>query len=491
MGTTNVPSPTWTVLGFQAPLESQILTGVQEDLNAAFGGNLNFTTNDGSPTNSTPQGQLAASMAAIIGNVNDTFLFYTQQVDPQYAEGRMQDGIGRIYFIERNGAQPTVLQIGCNGGNNVTIPVGALITDGTNFYMATVSGTIPSSGSITLSFACTVPGPVAVPETVTIAQTLPGWDSANVIGGTVGTNTENRSDFEARRALSVAKNAVNTVSAVRGAVLAVPGVLDAFVTENPNSNSLTIGTGAAAFTLAPNSLYVAVVGGLASDVAQAIWSKKPPGCSYNGNTTVEVFDQNSGYVEPFPAYDVTFEIPATLDICMTIVIASNPGVPSDADSQIQTALVNAFAGLDGGPRYGIGSTILASRFIAPVVALGSWAQVISLQIGSENVQSASFVGSISGNTLTVTSMASGTLAIGQFIFDNSDLVADGTIITALGTGSGGTGTYTLSNSQTVSSENMIAVSANQNTVQVGIGQTPSITAPLVNVSTGITGNNPV
>ena len=63
--------------------------------------------------------------------------------------------------------------------------------------------------------------------------------------------------------------------------------------------------------------------------------------------------------------------------------------------------------------------------------------------------SAIFTGSISTTTLTVTSVQSGTIAVGQAIFGQG--VAQNSVITALGTGSGGVGTYTVSDSQTVTS----------------------------------------
>ena len=63
--------------------------------------------------------------------------------------------------------------------------------------------------------------------------------------------------------------------------------------------------------------------------------------------------------------------------------------------------------------------------------------------------SAIFTGSISGTTLTVTVMQSGTIAVGQAIFGQG--IAQNSVITALGTGTGGVGTYTVSDSQTVAS----------------------------------------
>lgn len=60
-----------------------------------------------------------------------------------------------------------------------------------------------------------------------------------------------------------------------------------------------------------------------------------------------------------------------------------------------------------------------------------------------------FTGSISGTTLTVTEITEGTIAINQALFGLG--VTNATVITALGTGTGGVGTYTINQSQTVAS----------------------------------------
>lgn len=77
----------------------------------------------------------------------------------------------------------------------------------------------------------------------------------------------------------------------------------------------------------------------------------------------------------------------------------------------------------------------------------------------DNPTGASFTGSISGATLTVTAVAGGELSVGQSLGDSGSLSAN-TVITALGTGAGGVGTYTVNISQTVASESMTASSWN-------------------------------
>ena len=63
-----------------------------------------------------------------------------------------------------------------------------------------------------------------------------------------------------------------------------------------------------------------------------------------------------------------------------------------------------------------------------------------------------FTGSTSGTTLTVTDVSSGTIGVGQSVFGLG--VVNETIITALGTGSGGVGTYTINISQTLTTRAM-------------------------------------
>jgi len=72
-------------------------------------------------------------------------------------------------------------------------------------------------------------------------------------------------------------------------------------------------------------------------------------------------------------------------------------------------------------------------------------------VGDLNI-SAQFAASISGNTMTVTSLTSGKLVIGATV--SASGVAIGTVITAFISGSGGTGTYSVDIAQTVSSRGM-------------------------------------
>lgn len=90
-----------------------------------------------------------------------------------------------------------------------------------------------------------------------------------------------------------------------------------------------------------------------------------------------------------------------------------------------------------------------------------------------------FTGSISGTTLTVSSISSGTIATGQALFGVG--ITQATVITALGTGTGGVGTYTVNLSQTVASEQM-------NSATVGCVFTGSIATTTLTVTSITSGS---
>lgn len=466
----DIPAPSFTDKGFVPPSEADdILPAVLETMNEAFGGGMNVALD-------TPQGQIASSMTAAIGNANDAFCALANGVDPAYASGRLQDGIARIYFIERLPSRPTAVTATLIGAEGAVIPIGsrAVAVDG-NEYISTVAATIPASGTIDVPFECVTSGPIPCPAGALnrIFTVVPGWDTINNAGaGVLGRDTETRAEFEERRRLSVAHNAQGSLPSVLGAVLSVDDVLDAFVTENVNATTDVVG----GVSLAPKSLYVAAVGGDPDDVARAIWSKKAPGCSYNGNTTVVVYDENPSYNPPYPAYSVSYTVPSSLPIAFAVELADNGQVPADAAAQIQAAIISAFSGADGGPRARIGDTIYASRFYCPIAALGSWAQIVALKIGSQNAPEVQFTGSISGNALTVSGTGGGgTVAIGQSVMGNGVLA--GTVIT------GGAGaSWTVSKAQTVTSTTLYGVLAEDDLVVARIDQAPTISADDVAVT---------
>lgn len=382
--TTNVPSITWQDAGIVLPEENDILTGVIEDFQNAFNNELTFYNSKGDFLLSTPLGQLVTSLSAIISDRNRLLAFYLNQVDPSYAGGRMQDGIGRIYFIERFPASNTKVVGLCRGATGVQIPIGTKVRDRSgNTYAADSTYTIGDDGTVEVTFVCTQTGPVSCPAgTLTeLYQLVPGWDSViNKKDGEVGKNVESPAQFEERRRNAVARNALNSNDSIMAALLTLDGVEDAYVTDNDEDSSIMIGN----ISLKPHSLYICVASLdsqlMRRNIATAIFNKKPPGCDMNGDVSV-VIEDNSGLYSTPPTYTIRFSFAIQRQIYFNVVMARPQYMPSNAVDLIKNAIHNAFTGMDGSVKPRIGSQLLASEFYAPIHTLGTWANIITLRIG--------------------------------------------------------------------------------------------------------------
>ena len=384
---TSVPQLQWTEAGLIAPTEAAILAGTQADIDAAFGGGLN-------PALETPQGQIASSEAAIIADKNNDFLDLVNQVDPQYADGRFQDAIARIYFLTRKGATSTAVTCTLTGTPSAVVPAGTFAQDTSgNTYVLLGSVTIGSGGTVTSSWQNLLTGPIACPEgTLTqVYQAVAGWDAiTNPADGTLGQNVETRAEFEFRRQNSVALNGRGTCQSIYANVFQVANVLDCYVIDNPTGS--TVDTGSTNYPLAPHSLYVAVIGGIDADIATAIWAKKDVGCSYSANpngtpvpgegtvSTQTVIDP-SGYSYPQPSYQVSFIRPGALPIFFNVQIANASNLPSNIVTLIQNAIIAQFNGTNGSVRARIGSAILAAQYYATVAGVAPQVVLLGIQVG--------------------------------------------------------------------------------------------------------------
>lgn len=374
--TTSVPQIQFTPQGVIVPAEDDVLAGAQIDINYAFGGGLN-------PALNTPQGQLASSMSAIIADKDSQIAYVANQVDPQYATGRFQDAIGRLYFMTRIAASSTVVSCVLIGIPTTVVPAGTLANDTSgNTYTLLAAATIGSGGTVLSSWANIVTGPIPCPAgtLIKVYKSVPGWDAiTNSADGELGNDVESANAFEFRRQNSVALNGRGTTQSINASVFQVPGVLDCYVIDNPTG--AVVNTGATNYPVAAHSVYVAVVGGEAAAVAQAIWNKKDSGCGYNGNTTVVVTDQD-GYEYPYPSYSVSFEIPTPLPILFAVQIVNSATLPSNIVALVQNAIIAQFNGTNGAQRARIASLILASSYYGVVASVATGVQLVSVLIGT-------------------------------------------------------------------------------------------------------------
>lgn len=363
--TTAVPAVTFSKTGLLVPDEVDILNGRLSDFSTALGGAMSTSL-------TTPQGQLASSEAAIIAARNDQLLALVNQINPDFASGRFQDAIGRLYFIDRLGATGTTVTAICTGLTGTQLPAGSVAQDEAGYqYRSLAAATIGPSGSVAVVFQNQTPGPLPCPaQTLNrVYQAVPGWSGvSNPTAGVPGNLEESRADFEHRRRRSVALNARNLDVSLQAELLAVPGVTDAYVWSNRKSEAVTMG--ATGFSVAPHSVYIGVYGGAQADIAQAIFNNKAPGCEMNGDTHYTV-QQSEGYSPPYPEYALQWQTAKPTTVSFQVTLQNQrTELPADTDSRIQQAIIKTFTGQDDiNAAATIGALIPAGRFYAGVAAV--------------------------------------------------------------------------------------------------------------------------
>lgn len=370
----SVPVIQFTTTGVVLPQESAILAGALADMDSAFGGGVNLAL-------STPQGQIATSETAIIADKNTQIAYVTNQIDPRYASGRFQDAIGYLYFMTRIGATATAVTCTLGGLVGAVIAAGTLAQDTSgNTYSLLGSVTIGAGSTVSSSWQNVVTGPIACPAgTLTKVYQAAGFDTiTNPTAGVLGQNVETPAEFELRRQNSVAVNSRGSKQAIQAQVFGVANVLDCYVIDN--TSGLTVLTGSTNYPLAPHSIYVAVVGGVDADVANAIWIKKDDGCDYNGNTTVVVYDTT--YSAPQPSYLVKFERPTSTPVLFAVQISKSNTLPSNITTLIQDAIIAQFTGVNPAiPPARTASAITGANYYGAVIGAAPNVTVLSVLVG--------------------------------------------------------------------------------------------------------------
>jgi hypothetical protein len=119
-----------------------------------------------------------------------------------------------------------------------------------------------------------------------------------------------------------------------------------------------------------------------------------------------------------------------------------------------------------------------------VSAMTSGTIQLGMTLIAYGLESAIFTGSISGNVLTVSAVTSGTIAAGQYVTGG---VSEGLMITKLGTGAGGTGTYYISgHGETTTSGQLYSYGRKVTAYGTGTGGAGTYT---INTSTTLSSTN--
>ncbi len=366
--------------GLFSPDTSAIREGVAEDWRRAFF-DPDLPALDTEP--STPAGQLIDAEVAEIEAKNAEMLFLAGQFTPKTASGRWQDALGYIYFLDRKQEEPTVVTCRLSGLNGTVIPYGALVRSLNGHTLicnrSVAIGAAPyPPGTAETTFRVSENGPIEIPahSVTAIISVVPGWDGVdNEAAGAVGRHLETRSEFEARRAASVAANAHGSTGALFGAIANLPGVLDVQVLENIGPNPVV----KYGVTVPGHGITVCVYGGEDADIARAIYNKKDNGCDTGGNTTI--VHTAADYANAVYTYRILR--PKTTNFWIKVALGAGSAPTAAQIAALKEALYQDFHGLNqtsGNARIGLASTVYASRFFRAALAVEGVHNIQSIEI---------------------------------------------------------------------------------------------------------------
>lgn len=338
----------------------------------------------------TPQGQIIDSQTAAIHQKDSELAFLANQFNPKTASGIWQDALGKIYFITRKQAINSIAVCTLTGRNGTVISAGSQIRSSYDQTLWTlqedvtintlVNNVYTASGVFTCQTAGAI---VAGAGTLNqIVTTVAGWDTVtNASAAVVGSEVETQAAFENRRYNSVAKNSRSAEASVYARVADISDVIATYVTGNRTNVAVTVD----GYSLAPHSIYVAVIGGTNEEIAEAIYNSLSAGCDYNGNTTVAVTDEYTGAVE-----NVTFMRPSDYPIYFRVTVQNDGNLPDGYENIIKTAISNNFYGTDSNTtingenilRIIMNSDVYASRFLPSILNAGV-NQILSVELSTD------------------------------------------------------------------------------------------------------------
>lgn len=273
------------------------------------------------------------------------------------AEGAMLDEIGKLTGTARDGARPTTVTC------NVVLSAGTTLTTSNRasvighpeltFYPRVdenVGYTVPTDGTYSLVFECTVAGVISVaPSTLTVIVTpVTGWLSiTNPLAGITGSNiaADPATRLQQEEDLSIAGSSTTLAIAAEleyneTAGTGVPGIISATVLENVTD--VVDGNG-----LPPHSIKCAIYSdGTATNaaIAEAIWKAKPAGCNTYGQDTYNYTDELG------EIHAVNWQSVYVLTMYQVFEIIKGPGYIGD------TALKEALA-LELNAYHDVGTTV--------------------------------------------------------------------------------------------------------------------------------------
>ncbi|KAK52559.1 baseplate J/gp47 family protein [Bordetella bronchiseptica] len=296
---------------------------------------------------SSPDGLKLAHDAEIFSALDETLYRAWASKDPAKAVGIDLDAISSITATFRKPGTPSNVDLTFTGVPGALILAESIVESADTGQRWTVDQTftIGPDGTAVVPARSQLIGAIqAEPGTITrMVTTIAGVSAVtNANPATPGTEKETDSSLRIRRRLEVGQSGNNQVDSLYGALSGTAGVRRVKVYNNP-TGSASVDPDLNPHGLPPHSNTILVDGGIASDLAMAIYLKKNPGVFLNGDGTVVQEWVTSPTISTHQQL-ITFGRPLYVDIAVAVDIKNDGTLPDDLESQIKEAIISFAAG---------------------------------------------------------------------------------------------------------------------------------------------------
>lgn len=335
-------------------------SGLEALWQAAYGSAIDLSA-------TSPDGQTIGGLVGYFTDLEQLAETVYLARSPAGSRGAGLSRLMQLNGVNRKSAQFSTAPATLGGTPGTVIAAGSLVgsaSDPTKPPFKT-SGTSPADdltigggGTVTGQVKCTVAGPVTAAngDLTKILTIIPGWTSVtNTSDAAAGIQVEADPAARARRAASVAMPSQALSDGLRAALLNLSGVTDAVVYLN--NSGVTDSKGLPAHSVNP-----IVLGGSASDIANAIWLKASMGATKVGAQTFTITDQQGN-----PQL-MKWDQPTDLDVYITIKLDRNPTNIAYIQAQFAAAIA-AYYAVDGDLPARIGQNIAWLDIATPINAL--------------------------------------------------------------------------------------------------------------------------
>lgn len=307
-------------------------------------------------TPDTPQGVLITGEVIARESVANNNAQLANQINPNLAGGVFLDAICALLGLEREAATRTVAQNVVLGGVPGTIiPAGSRARSLAGDVFETLGAlVIGPGGTVIADMQAQNTGPIVTPAGAlnTVVDMVLGWETVtNPLAGVLGSDEQSDVSLLSLRRVTLARQTISTREAQLSGLRDLPDVESAVFRENFTPATATID----GIVMTAHSVWACVDGGTDADVAMSLLKNKTDGAGWNGATTVNVVDPNSGQTYPVK-FDRAVRVP------VFVVVTVRRGMDtSDPVATIPPIIVDWAAGGQAGEE-GLGIGVSVSPF---------------------------------------------------------------------------------------------------------------------------------